>query len=278
MGEIIGDRYRIIRSLGRGGMGEVFLAEDVALGGKAALKCVGGDLPAGEARSRFRREALAASWLDHPNICRIFEIVPHGEKEYIVMQYVDGVTLLEPMKIKSLALGQIVGIALQITEGMMAAQARHIVHLDIKPANIMIDKSGRVKILDFGLAEFRPRNTADRKTRRPGPGSRDENVVMGTMSYMSPEQAQGLDPDVRSDIFSFGVVLYELLEGENPFADPDSVITLFNIRHKQIRFVREVPQGLREIILKTLRKDRECRYQDFREIKKDLLALPARMA
>ncbi len=162
---------------------------------KVAVKCISGDaIPTGDARSRFRREAQAAARLDHPNICKIQEIVEYDGKEFIIMQYVDGVTLDDLLKMKTLPFAKIIGIALQITEGMIAAQAQDIVHLDIKPANIMVDKSGRVKILDFGLAEFRPRKTADRKTRRPEPGSGEKGVVMGTISYMSPEQAAGPGP------------------------------------------------------------------------------------
>lgn len=278
MGEIIADRFTIIRSLGRGGMGEIFLAEDLGLGRKVAIKCIGGDaIHTGDARSRFRREAQAVARLDHPNICKIYEIVEYDGKEFIVMQYVDGMTLDDLLKIKSLSAAEIIGIALQITDGMIAAQAQDIVHLDIKPANIMIDKSGVVKILDFGLAEFRPRKTADRKTRRPEPGASEKGVVMGTMSYMSPEQAAGQDPDGRSDIFSLGVLLYELLEREHPFADRENIVTLYNILRKKITFGRDAPEGLRDIIRKTLQKNRERRYEDFKAIKKDLLALPARI-
>jgi len=182
------------------------------------------------------------------------------------------------LKIRSLSFEKIVGIALQITDGMIAAQAQHIVHLDIKPANIMIDKSGMVKILDFGLAEFRPRKSADRKTRRPEPGASEKGVVMGTVSYMSPEQVQGQDPDGRSDIFSLGVVLVEMLARENPFVERENIITMYNILHKEIKLGRDVPKGLHEIVHKALQKNRERRYQDFKEIKKDLLALQARLA
>lgn len=278
MGEIIGDRFKIIRSLGRGGMGEIFLAEDMELGRKVAVKCISSDtIRTGDARSRFRREAQAAARLDHPNICKIYETVEYGGKDFIIMQYVDGVTLGDLLKIKSLSSAAIIDIALQITDGLIAAQAQDIVHLDVKPANIMIDKSGMVKILDFGLAEFRPRQTADRKTRRPEPGSSEKGVVMGTISYMSPEQVAGQDPDGRSDIFSLGVVLYELLAREHPFADRENIVTLYNILHKKITFGQDVPKGLRKIIQKTLQKNRGRRYKDFTAMKKDLLALPARI-
>lgn len=278
MGEIIGDRFKIIRSLGRGGMGEIFLGEDMKLGKKVAIKCISGDaVRSGGAKARFRREAQAAARLDHPNICKIFGTAEYDEKEFIIMQYVDGVTLDDLLKIKHLSADKIIGIALQITDGMIAAQAQDIVHLDIKPANIMIDKSGVVKILDFGLAEFRPRKTADRKSSRPEPGMTENGMVMGTVSYMSPEQVAGQDPDGRSDVFSLGVVLYELLEREHPFADRENIVTMYNILHKKITFGPDGPPGLRKIIRKTLRKKRERRYNDFSAIKNDLLALSARM-
>jgi eukaryotic-like serine/threonine-protein kinase len=274
MGEIIGKRYRIIRSLGRGGMGEIFLAEDIKLGRKVAVKCISWDSSsAGYARSRFRDEARAAARLDHPNICKIYEIGEDNEKEFIVMQFIDGVTLGELLKMKPLSSDKIIGIALQITKGMIAAQAQHIVHLDIKPANIMIDKSGTVKILDFGLAEFRPRRSADRKAPRPGPGVGEEGVVMGTASYISPEQAEGRDPDGRSDIYSLGVVLYEMIEHRNPFTADEDAVTLYNILHCEVRFSRQAPAALRAIVQKALHKDRERRYRDFSEIEKDLAAV-----
>jgi serine/threonine protein kinase len=268
---IINGRFKIIRVLDRGGMGEVFLAEDNNSKGKVAIKSISSDwLHDRYAQARFQHEARAVSLLNHPNICAIYEIAQENDREYIVMQYVDGVTLDQLQKMKPLTPGHIIDIALQIAEGMIAAQEQHIVHLDIKPGNIMIDKSGKVKILDFGLAEFRPRKTADRKTRRPEPGQSENGVVMGTVSYMSPEQVEGQDLDGRSDIFSFGVVLVELLERKNPFSDRDNIITQYNILHKEIKLGRDVPKALQKIVLKTLHKDRKRRYNDFREVKKDL--------
>jgi serine/threonine protein kinase len=279
MEAIIPTRFKIIKSLGKGGMGEIFLAEDIKLGRKVAIKCISADAVCdGDSKSRFRREAQAASRLNHPNICTIYEIAEDDEREFIIMQYVDGVTLDQLLKMKPLSLDMIVDIALQIAAGMEAAQAKNIVHLDIKPGNIMINKSGQVKILDFGLAEFRPRKTADRKTRRPESNLSEKDVVMGTVSYMSPEQTAGQDLDGRSDIFSFGVVLYELLAGENPFSGQENIVTLYNILHREIRFSRDVPEALRELVRKAMRKDRQQRYGDFSEIKTDLLALQAQMA
>ena len=268
---IINGRFKIIKVLDRGGMGEIFLAEDNNSKGKVAIKSISSDwLHDRYAQARFQHEARAVSLLNHPNICAIYEIAQENEREYIVMQYVDGVTLNQLQKMKPLTPGNIVDIALQITDGMIAAQEQNIVHMDIKPGNIMIDKSGKVKILDFGLAEFRPRKTADRKTRRPEPGQSENGVVMGTVSYMSPEQVEGHDLDGRSDIFSFGVVLVELLESKNPFSDRDNIVTQYNILHKEIRLNPDIPQPLQKIVQKALQKNRKHRYNDFREIKKDL--------
>jgi serine/threonine protein kinase len=270
---IINGRFKIIRVLGRGGMGEIFLAENNKSKGNVAIKSISSDLLRDRyAQTRFRREARAASLLDHPNICAIYEIAAENKREYIVMEYVDGVTLDKLERMKPLAPGYIIDIALQVVDGMIAAHKKNIVHLDIKPGNIMIDRSGRIKVLDFGLAEFRPRKTADRKNRRPESSLSEMDVVMGTVAYMSPEQVEGRDLDGRSDIFSFGVVLAELLEKKNPFSDRDNIVTQYNIIHKEIALGKDVPPALREIVLKALQKDRERRYSDFREIKKDLAA------
>ena len=268
---IINGRFKIIKVLGRGGMGEIYLAEDNKLQRKVAIKSISSDLLRDrDAKTRFRREAQSASLLDHPNICAIYEIAGENDREYIIMEYVDGVTLGQLQKMKLLALGKIIAIALQITDGMIAAQAQNIVHLDIKPGNIMIDKNGKVKILDFGLAEICPGKTANRKNSRSEPVLNQKGVVMGTVSYMSPEQAKGWELDGRSDIFSFGVVLYELLERKNPFSERDNIVTLYNILHKEIKLSQDIPNGLQKIVHKTLRKDRDRRYNDFREIKNDL--------
>ena len=270
---IINQRFKIIKVLGRGGMGEIYLAEDNKLNRKVAIKSINSELiREHEAKTRFRREAQAASLLDHPNICAIHGIAQENEREYIIMQYVDGVTLEQLQKMKLLSLGTIVDIALQISEGMIAAQAQNILHRDIKPGNIMIDKSGMVKILDFGLAKIYPGKMASKKNSRPETGLTQKGFVLGSVSYMSPEQAAGRELDGRSDIFSFGVVLYELLERKNPFADQENIITLYNILHKEIKLSPDIPKALQKIVHKTLQKDRERRYNDFWEIKNDLAA------
>lgn len=274
---IINGRFKIINVLGWGGMGEIFLAEDNKTHGKVAIKSIGSALLKDRyAQTCFRREARAASLLNHANICAIYEIARENGREYIVMEYVDGVTLRQLNKMKPLTPGHIVDIALQVVDGMIAAHAQNIVHLDIKPGNIMLDRSGKVKILDFGLAEFRPRKTADRKTKRPEPGLSEKGIVMGTVAYLSPEQTEGRDPDGRSDIFSFGVVLAELLTGKNPFSDRNDIITLYNIQNKEIKLSKSIPPPLQKIVRKCLHKDRERRYGDFRAIKIELAKVRAK--
>jgi eukaryotic-like serine/threonine-protein kinase len=276
---IIGGRFKIIGILGRGGMGEVFLAEEIGAQRKVAVKSISSRLIRDpDAQASFRSEARAASLLNHPNICPIYEIARENEREYIIMPFVDGVTLDQLAKIKLLSLAKIVDIAMQVAEGMIAAQAEDIVHRDLKPGNIMIDKTGRVVILDFGLAEVFPGKNTSRKNSRPEPAPGDPGVVLGTVAYMSPEQAEGRELDGRSDVFSFGVLLHELLAGENPFSDNDHIVTLYNIIHKEITPGPGIPPVLQKIVRKTLQKDRDRRYRDFKAVKKALVAARTSLA
>ena len=279
MEAIIKNRFRIIKSLGLGGMGEIFLAEDIKMGRKVAIKRMHADfIPAPAAKPGFRSGARAASRIKHPNVCPIYEIVEENDREFIVMQYVDGVTLDQMLKMKSLSLDKIIAIALQVAAGLEAAQDRNIVHRDIKPGNIMIDRSGQVKILDFGLAKTCPGTLAHKKKACPDAELSDKGMVMGTTAYMSPEQVKGLHTDGRTDIFSFGVVLYEMIENKSPFAASENIVTLFHILHSKVRFSRDVPKLLQAIVRKAVRKDRRHRYKDFRAIKTDLLALQEQLA
>lgn len=265
--------------LGRGGTGDVFLAEDSKHGRQVAIKRIGADFILDlEEGSHFRHGAQAASQLNHPNVCAIYEIIEEQDREFIIMQYVDGVTLAKLMKIKPLTLDQVIDIALQIAAGLQAAQDRNIVHRDIKPGNIMIDCSGKVKILDFGLAKICPVAVATENKVCTDPELADKGIIMGTASYMSPEQVKGLHTDGRTDIFSYGVVLYEMIENKNPFSARENIVTLYNILHSKIRFSRDVPKLLRAIVKKAVRKNRRYRYKDFSEIIKDLLVLQKQLA
>jgi len=279
MEAIINNRFRIVKLLGQGGMGDVFLAEDSKHGRQVAIKRIGADfIHDMDAESHFRHGAQAASRLNHPNVCAIYKIIEENDSAFIIMQYVDGVTLDQLLKIKSLTLDQVIDIALQIAAGLEAAQDRSIVHRDIKPGNIMIDCSGQVKILDFGLAKICPGAIAKENKACADPELSDKGIIMGTASYMSPEQVKGLHTDGRTDIFSYGVVLYEMIENKNPFSTQENIVTIYNILHSKIRFNRDVPGLLCAIVKKAMRKNRRYRYKDFNEIIKDLLALQKQLA
>jgi serine/threonine protein kinase/tetratricopeptide (TPR) repeat protein/TolB-like protein len=270
---LIHGRFKLIRVLGHGGMGEIYLAEDNILQRKVAIKSIGCDsVRDNESKARFQREARAASQLDHPNICTIYEIAVEDDGEYIIMQYVDGVPLDQLLKMKPLSLGQVIDIALQLSDGMIQAHEQDIVHRDLKPGNIMIDRHGKVKILDFGLAKFCPGKKACTDKNRTEADLTEKGVVMGTVAYMSPEQAKGLEIDGGSDIFSFGVVLYEMLEKKNPFADKENIVTLYNILNKPVKLSPNVPAEIKKIVYQALQKDRAQRQKDFHEIRRDLTA------
>jgi len=267
---IIKDRFRVIKKLGKGGMGEIFLAEDVKLKRQVAIKSILGEaLPDATAKARFLREAQTASQLDHPNICTIFEIYEEHGNDYIVMQYVDGVTLEQITRSERLSIGKIADIAIQVCDGMIEANSRKIIHRDIKPANIMIDRKGVVRILDFGLAKSHEKSVAKRDGQVDSQLT-ERGIVMGTISYLSPEQARGQELDPRSDLFSFGIVLFELIEGQNPFQDAEQIHILYNVLNKQPEFSRHIPVELKKIVLKCLEKDRDKRYDDFSQLKNDL--------
>jgi len=217
IGETI-SHYRIIEKLGRGGMGEVYLAEDKRLGRKVAIKFLPAEVATNDsARQRLLREAQTAATLDHPNICAIYEVGQEGAYSFIVLQYIEGETLAARIKRQLPELREALAIAAQVVDALNEAHARGIIHRDIKPENIMLTTRGQVKVLDFGLAKV---------LRDPGIAEPDAEtgtllsipgMLMGTVPYMSPEQVRGEDLDCRSDIFSFGTVLYELLSGRRPF-------------------------------------------------------------
>lgn len=267
---IINGRFEILKRLGQGGMGEIFLARDVRLGREVAIKSVS-DAMMGDSSSkaRFLREAQTASQLQHSNICTIYEIYEEEDKEYIVMQYVDGITLDQIIKLKKLSIHKILDIAGQVCSGMIEAHSKDIIHRDIKPSNIMVDQKGVVKILDFGLAKFSDRSFFKRDGMVDSHLT-ERGIVMGTVAYMSPEQARGIDLDLRVDIFSFGIVLFEMLEGRNPFQDKAQIETLYNVVNRDPEFKTDAPSELRNIVLKALAKDKKDRYASFTDLKRDL--------
>jgi len=254
-------------------MGEILLAEDTRLKRKVAIKVIStGCMRDAQSRNRFRLEAQAASRLDHPNICTIFEISEESGRDYIIMQYIDGITISQLLHTSRIAPDQAVGIAIQVSDGLIEAHRHHIIHRDIKPGNIMIDRLGKVKILDFGLAKIvdDPACTPDPRETHPS-AITQSGVIIGTAPYMSPEQIKGERVDQRTDIFSYGIVFYEMLEGSNPFIGKDSFDTLYKIVSQPINFSRKTPKSLIPIIETMLKKKPEERYKSFSEVKADLL-------
>jgi len=268
---ILDNRFKILKSIGTGGMGDIFLAEDLKLRRQVAIKSIrqGSDTDQ-DSKMRFLREAQTASQLEHPNICPIYEIYEEKNNHYIVMQYIDGVTLDAVIRYKELKLSKILDIGLQICEGMNEAHEKGIIHRDLKPGNIIIDKKGVVKILDFGLAKFRE-GSDSMKTGIVNSNLTEKGIVMGTVAYMSPEQARGETLDNKSDVFSFGILLYELIQGENPFFDKEQINTLYNVINKDIEFSDKFPPHLSGLIASLTRKKKSERISDFKLVRDVLL-------
>jgi len=268
-GSPVADRYRIIEELGRGGMGVVYKAEDTRLERSVALKFLPPELThIPEVRERFMREARAAAALDHPHICTVYEFDESDERSFISMAYIDGQTLKGKIESGPLELEDALRIASQVAEGLRTAHEKGIVHRDIKSGNIMIDSRGRAKIMDFGLA----RMTGKTLLTRAG-------STMGTIAYMSPEQARGAEVDHRIDIWSWGVVLYEMLTGRLPFRGENEQAVLHSILKENPPAVTElnpvVPVSIQEIVHKALEKDPDKRYRKFDELIDDLSSIAA---
>jgi serine/threonine protein kinase/Tol biopolymer transport system component len=270
--------YRIVSKLGAGGMGDVWLATEISLGRKIALKLLPPDLMRDAARvQRFEQEARAASALTHPNVCTILALGRSTDgQHYIAMEYVEGETLRHRLTAKRMGPLEAVDIAVQVAGALSAAHAAGIVHRDIKPENVMIRLDGFVKVLDFGLAKLAPAG-ADAADATRTVLKTDVGVVLGTVAYMSPEQARGEDVDVRTDIWSLGVMLYESVAGRSPFAASSSTEVLAAILDRDpppiARFEPDTPTELQRIITKALRKDRNQRYQTVQDLLLDLQAL-----
>jgi TolB-like protein len=269
-------RYEIRSKIGAGGMGEVYLAEDTQLGRRVAIKLLPPETISDEhAQKRLVREARAAATLDHPNICSVYEVGEADGRSFIAMQYLEGETLDARIKGKPLELKESLNIAAQVADALAEAHTHGIIHRDIKPGNIMITSRGQAKVMDFGLARViagAVEGEAETQSLLTTPGT-----IIGTMPYMSPEQVRGEVLDGRSDIFSFGVVLYEMLSGRQPFANASMAATISAILNEEppplLRYAPDVPEELQRIARKCLEKDRSLRYQQAAEVQIDLQRL-----
>jgi thioredoxin-like negative regulator of GroEL len=285
---LVNGRYKIVRVVGQGGMGRVYLAEDMNLRRKVALKLLSNEVSKDqELAQRFIHEAQNASRINHPNVVAIFDKGLESElgKQFLVTEFVDGITLKDYLSTKKPTLFELANIALQVAEALTAAHQVGVVHRDIKPGNIMLLPNGTIKVLDFGLSKFVSPTLANQGAESITPLAAVPTLpgtLLGTPSYMSPEQARNSDTDSRTDVFSFGIVLYQLATGELPFQGStkmDVIASILNEKYPPLeRYLPNPPDALERIIFKCLQKDIEKRYQSFDEAVLDLKELRQQVA
>jgi serine/threonine protein kinase len=270
--------YRIDAVIGQGGMGVVYRGLDTKLNRPVAVKFLFADVADPAARRRFQREAQTASSLNHPHIITVHDADDYEGRQYLVTEFIDGGTLKDWARVESPGWRQIVELLVGVADGLATAHAAGILHRDIKPDNILVGRNGYAKLADFGLAKLQERSTPDAVTQALTEGTRP-GIIVGTIAYMSPEQASGRPTDARSDIFSFGVVLYEMLAGRRPFAGATDLELLQTIIHGTHRALgEEIPVALRGVVEKALEKDPADRYQSMREMVVDLRRLARQSA
>ena len=282
--DLKGDRYKVEAQIGHGGMGVVFRAYDTRLSRRVALKMVPGDVGRDlELLRRLSQEARAAAAISHPGVAAIYDFEEHGPESFIVYEYVDGITLRERLLQRHFNVDEVIDVGAQVAEALCAAHDRGIIHRDVKPENLMLvaGPEGRVrmKVLDFGLAKFlKPAlaSLAEASKAETSPKT-TAGVMVGTVNYMSPEQVQGKDVDSRTDLYSLGVVMYEMTTGSNPFQGENPASTIANIMMRDPPPMPDLnpqcPPGLDRILRKCLRKSKEERYQSSRELLADLSKL-----
>src|SRR4051794_18020876 len=275
--------YRIIGRIGAGGMGEIYLAEDAKLGRRVALKVLPPALAADpERRDRFEREARAVAALNHPNIVTLHSVEQQDGILFLTMELVEGKPLTELIPRQGMPVGQLLDIAIPMTDAVSSAHQRGITHRDLKPANVMVTDEGRVKVLDFGLAKLQDDVVIAGEMAMTAAALTGEGRIMGTFAYMSPEQAQGRPVDARSDIFSLGILLYEMATGQRPFKGDNHVSLLSAILKDSpapaTDLRQDLPRDLARILKRCLAKDPEERHQTAKDLRNDLRLLKEELA